>query len=431
MTCEIAIMNLSAVTLAADSAMTVRRWVNGEQQTRYFKGSNKIFQISNSHPVGMMVYGAASIQGVPWELIVKEFRAHLKSTSYQSLKGYTEALFDYVRQHPIFFPTARRVELFIDAIGNTVFAFLLHIIKHLQLDAAPATEDEKKKVISDYLNQEITKILAEPLPKVFTQDADTKALTSYQSDITKKISSIIGFMKNDQKIHSDREIDEALLGKLATLTIYRKYSKFLSTSGVVIAGFGELDLYPGYHEFVCYGFLLDDLVFDEISNEFVSISQTSYIKPFATTAMVDTFMLGFSEDVYLQVAKGYEIKVKALVEEVKKKLNITDIPDIDSLINKSLSDYQDTWTKAVADDHFRPLREVVASLPIDEMANLASTLVMLQSLKEKVTSPTESVGGPIDVAVITKHEGLIWIKRKHYFDSEKNPRYFTRQKSQL
>lgn len=104
MTCEVAIMNLNAVALAADSAMTVRQWVNGERQTRYFKGSNKIFQISDHHPVGLMVYGAAGLQQVPWELMIKEFRAHLKSTSYQSLKGYAEALFDYIRQHPVFFP---------------------------------------------------------------------------------------------------------------------------------------------------------------------------------------------------------------------------------------------------------------------------------------------------------------------------------------
>jgi hypothetical protein len=45
MTCEIAIMNMHAVAFAADSALTIRRSVNGEQQTRYFKGSNKIFQL--------------------------------------------------------------------------------------------------------------------------------------------------------------------------------------------------------------------------------------------------------------------------------------------------------------------------------------------------------------------------------------------------
>jgi hypothetical protein len=106
------------------------------------------------------------------------------------------------------------------------------------------------------------------------------------------------------------------------------------------------------------------------------------------------------------------------------------IPNLAKHSEDSFKAYQEAWTKAVADAHFRPLQEVVASLPVDEMAELAETLVSLQSLKEKVTSPTESVGGPVDVAIVTKHEGLIWINRKHYFDPEKNPRYFMRQKLQ-
>ncbi len=36
----------------------------------------------------------------------------------------------------------------------------------------------------------------------------------------------------------------------------------------------------------------------------------------------------------------------------------------------------------------------------------------------------ETVGGPIDVAVISKGDGFIWIKRKHYFSPELNPQFF-------
>jgi hypothetical protein len=69
---------------------------------------------------------------------------------------------------------------------------------------------------------------------------------------------------------------------------------------------------------------------------------------------------------------------------------------------------------------------VVGLLPLDEMADLAETLIDLESLKEKVTRPTESIGGPVDVATITKFDGFVWIKRKHYFEPELNPRYFAR-----
>jgi len=69
-----------------------------------------------------------------------------------------------------------------------------------------------------------------------------------------------------------------------------------------------------------------------------------------------------------------------------------------------------------------PLRRVLAVLPVDEMANLAETLINLQSLKEKVTKNSETVGGPVDVAIITRNEGLIWVKRKHFFDIGLNSR---------
>ena len=58
---------------------------------------------------------------------------------------------------------------------------------------------------------------------------------------------------------------------------------------------------------------------------------------------------------------------------------------------------------------------------------MAEALVNLTSLKRRVSMEEESVGGPIDVAVISKGDGFIWIKRKHYFDPSFNRDYFARQ----
>ena len=35
----------------------------------------------------------------------------------------------------------------------------------------------------------------------------------------------------------------------------------------------------------------------------------------------------------------------------------------------------------------------------------------------------ETVGGPVDVAVISKGDGFIWIDRKHYFRRELNEHF--------
>ena len=56
---------------------------------------------------------------------------------------------------------------------------------------------------------------------------------------------------------------------------------------------------------------------------------------------------------------------------------------------------------------------------------MAETLVNMVSFRKQVTMEAETVGGPIDVLVITKGDGPVWIKRKHYFKSELNHHFFS------
>src|SRR5262249_28764265 len=118
-------MNRHAVSLAADSAATVTHWVEGKPQPRYFKGANKIFQLSNVHPVGMMIYDSATLQEVPWELVVKDFRKKLGDKSFNELVGYAEELFGFIKEHAHLFPTGYQATLFKDEAEKHAWAFLL------------------------------------------------------------------------------------------------------------------------------------------------------------------------------------------------------------------------------------------------------------------------------------------------------------------
>ncbi len=51
---------------------------------------------------------------------------------------------------------------------------------------------------------------------------------------------------------------------------------------------------------------------------------------------------------------------------------------------------------------------------------MAETLVNLTSFKRKVTMSKETVGGPIDAAVISRGDGFLWAKRKCHFPKELN-----------
>lgn len=63
----------------------------------------------------------------------------------------------------------------------------------------------------------------------------------------------------------------------------------------------------------------------------------------------------------------------------------------------------------------------VSILPKDELGAMAEALINLTSLKRRVTTEKETVGGPTDVALISKGDGFVWVKRKHYFESGLNP----------
>lgn len=78
-----------------------------------------------------------------------------------------------------------------------------------------------------------------------------------------------------------------------------------------------------------------------------------------------------------------------------------------------------------------PIVDAVRHLPTEEMAGMAEALVNLTSLKRRVSLEQETVGGPIDSAVISKGDGFVWIKRKHYFTAAFNPEYFVRQSLEM
>ncbi len=64
---------------------------------------------------------------------------------------------------------------------------------------------------------------------------------------------------------------------------------------------------------------------------------------------------------------------------------------------------------------------VVPPMPIQDAIDLAEFLVETTIKYRRFLPGAPIVGGPVEIAVITKHEGFKWVKRKHYYDSELNP----------
>jgi hypothetical protein len=60
------------------------------------------------------------------------------------------------------------------------------------------------------------------------------------------------------------------------------------------------------------------------------------------------------------------------------------------------------------------------AMPMQDAIELADFLASMTRAYSRFTPGAATVGGPIDLAAITKHEGFKWVRRKHYFDQKYN-----------
>jgi len=63
------------------------------------------------------------------------------------------------------------------------------------------------------------------------------------------------------------------------------------------------------------------------------------------------------------------------------------------------------------------------AMPIKDAIDVAEFLVELTSKSSRYTPGAATVGGPVEIAAITKHEGFKWVKRKYYFTQDLNPEF--------
>lgn len=421
MTAEIVIMNKEAVALAADSAITMTR----KREQKIFPTTNKLFALSKYCPIGIMIYGNSNFMEVPWETIIKIYRTKLKKQKFNTLREYTENFIAFLNNDSLF-PESRQKN-YLYRTTRSYFALIKRIIE----EKIKLVVTKKGKVTNDQIKETIVDVIKNHFDKV----KKTKMLSSipenHAETIIKKYGNIIDRVK--EEIFEKLPIPSDLVNQLKNIgaSLFSKDIFQVNISGVVIAGFGEKDTFPSLKSFEFEGIVNKGLKYKEISSAEISFDNSASISPFAQQEMVHTFMKGI--DPYLQsYIGGYlsEIFTKypeIIVENIEKFSNNEKEAFKEKLKKESdkiLKDWQDRIKTYIRTNYIDPVVEVVTMLPKDELAVMSETLVNLTLFKQKVTMESETVGGHIDVAVISKGDGFVWIKRKHYFKPELNPQFF-------
>lgn len=415
-TSEVLILNKRAIVLGADSAVTT----SGGEHPRYSKSANKIFELSNNGSVAAAIYGSAALDSVPWELAIKLFRTQLDRAKFDSLTEYGAALFAYLNGNNKLFPSDKREELVPAQFDSAVKVVLQEaqfvddsiFEKSLSKDERATIWAKAAAKIDELLTSQgvAAPLTREPLDKLLTD------LAPWIDRVTAQISLVAEF----------QGVEAKQLAELAHRLRYSFPTLVLSSTGVVIAGFGEEQIYPAYEQFEVYGHVGDQLFFQRMTKFEIEQDGIAMIKSLAQTSMIDMFTDGFSSSLEKIMREQGLVTIRQVFDEVEAAGVNVEPQMIEKISDTCHRKFMENWKTENWKQNFHPLLSVIQSLSIPEMAHLAESLLSLQSLKERVTSPSESVGGPIDVAAITKTEGLVWIKRKHYFEADLNLRYAAR-----
>ncbi len=425
-TAEVVILNREAVAVAADSAATVVG-----RGPKIYNTANKLFLLSSVAPVAVMIYGAGTFGPVPWETVVKEYRRTRGARSFGTVAEYAADFIDHLAD------------------------LTQHVTRAEQLERVLMTARWELEAIRGVVEDEVTDAMADG-----TALDDSAVIGRILAEIEAAIERLTGstFIEGLGATVVEREIGSAVpdwpglvaaafWGMPVDARVVRRARVLVCTSlrladrsprsgGVVVTGFGESEIFPALSHY-----LLDGVVANRVrarSDGGLSIGgdRSASICPFAQEDMVAAFMDGVHPGFRLALDEFVDSTVAMLIERlcgiVKDSLTAAAYGQLQDEMREArdwvTTHFESELAEYLERNNSGPIMSVVEVLPKEELAAMAEALVNLTSFKRRVTPGVETVGGPIDVAVISKGDGLVWIKRKHYFDPDLNYRYFERDR---
>src|SRR5262249_48278093 len=96
-----------------------------------------------------------------------------------------------------------------------------------------------------------------------------------------------------------------------------------------------------------------------------------------------------------------------------KSKNADDIEKRRENIEKRQKEFADYMRKETLQNYDQPIMGAVSALPRQDLAKMAEALVALTAFLMRMTADQEeTVAEPIDVALLSKCDGFIWVKHK-------------------
>jgi|SRR5271166_1133513 len=376
-------MNSAAVALAADSVATIPYGLG----IKHYRAATKVLGLHNEAPIGVFWYGSPDYVGMPWEVIINEF-GRTVDDRHDYVKDYAGSFFDWLDQQSYSWPSVSKSEPPAAALLTRLLRMVEDKIRDIPAGDVTAAVEE----VVERWKKELR--------------ASARVLETAQVDGCSELWAWFDRSLTGLGTLTDDATDA--LRNAARYAWSRLFVGEPGHSGLVFAGFGDKEILPSMRHFLVGVPVGAHPRRREGKPAAISSSHPAAIIPFAQTDLVSLFMEGMNPDIkkwftgiLLELQDVYHIE-EAVVDRLKRRLN-------DHTNNQG-----------------QPVIDAVRFLPKADLAEFARSLIAFTAFRLRMSLADESVGEPIDVAVISRGEGLVWVHRSHYFPAELNPHFFRR-----
>ena len=415
MTTEVAVMNRSAVALAADSAVTL----TGRAE-KVFNSGEKIYELSYNNPIGFMINNSLEFCGVPFEILVREFRSSPFCKDVATVDELANLFFDFLPAAYTFDPVSTYQTALLDLVAHGS-----EVMRRAQARWIEGfQEGPEQQTLPEIVREELAdaRRVAELVQaNAALRDLDPETLAHEYAEVFDIA------LKQILPPYMQQEYSEEWSEYFVSILLRHIPSEYMS--GLVFAGYGSGELWPALHAWELDGVVAGRIKARRTKRINISKSLRAEIVPFAQEDMVARFLDGIDPDISELLSNELHQSFAKLVESSLDALGAEAAAVVAEALKEVADHFRGTALPAHRKRNRDEVRSVVELMPKQEMIELAEALVSITSLKRRMSPGQESVGGPTDLAIISRSEGFVWVKRKHYFTAELNPRFFTRFKS--
>ena len=389
MTAVSTFISKDGVAIAADSAVTIAA---GDNIQKIYNSSTKIFHLSDNTPIAVVVWGEAGHMGVPWGILIREFGLTIKKP-FVDFYSYPEALLKFIKKNKKIFKGGQKEESFREDLLTT-FGEISERFK----------EDSKvwKGKKSELLSQTITSaadVYDKNIPYTDSDINDSAKKSQFRAVTDKCIRAVFS-------IKGLTEEDYLTLAHIAAL---RHTDMERNDSGILMAGYGGKDIFPS-HAIIEDGILGKAFSIGEYCP--VSNKDTAILRLLAQNGPANTFIEGIDDGVRHFISKQMEDLAIDLTSRMGADGDSKSRNKLIKVAKKLLADKQAQIDAFISERYTEQFRKSLEFMPLEEMSQLVEMMVKLTAYHSRIYDSHETVGGPIDVAVINRDKVFSWAKKK-------------------